>query len=47
MSLVFPEIETATEKLKMYKLAGTNQILAQLRQAGCKTLCSNPKTYSF
>jgi hypothetical protein len=32
------EVEIATEKLKKYKFPGTDQILAELIQAGSKTL---------
>jgi hypothetical protein len=34
------EVEIATEKLKTYKSPGTDQILAELIQAGGNTLCS-------
>jgi len=34
------EVETATEKLKRYKLPSADQILAELIQAGGNTLCS-------
>jgi hypothetical protein len=31
------EVEIATEKFKRYKSPGTDQILAELIQAGCET----------
>jgi hypothetical protein len=31
------EVEIAIEKVKRYKLSGTDQILAELIQAGCNT----------
>jgi hypothetical protein len=34
------KVEIATEKLKRYKLPGTEQMLAELIQAGGNTLCS-------
>jgi hypothetical protein len=34
------EVKIATEKLKRYKSPGTDQILAEMIQAGGITLCS-------
>jgi len=34
------EVEIPVEKLKVYKLPGTDQILAELIQTGDDTLCS-------
>jgi hypothetical protein len=34
------KVEVAIEKLKVFKSPGTDQILAELIQAGCNTLCS-------
>jgi len=38
------EIHTAIEKLESHKSPGTDQILAELIQAGSKMLCSHAET---